>query len=69
MACKLKRRLDDIPKRGPRERTWSCEECGALMFGPVKPQCRRAVLAQVEARHASAEAEAHMLHLDEKVKP
>lgn len=69
MACKLKRRLDDIPKTGRGEHTYSCEECGALMFGKTKPQCRRAMLAQVQARHASAEAEADMLHLNDKVKP
>jgi hypothetical protein len=66
MACKLKRRKDDIPKRNKRERSWSCDECGAIIFSEVKPQCRRIVLAQINARHASAEAEAEMLHLDDK---
>jgi hypothetical protein len=68
MACKLRQRKDDIPKFG-KEKSWECEKCNALMFAPRKPVCRAAMLAQVQARHASAEAEADSLDLDHKVKP
>lgn len=68
MACKLHQRKDDIPKR-PKEKSWECEKCGALLFATRKPVCRLEMLAQVQARHASAEAEAEILNLDNKVKP
>lgn len=69
MPCKLRQRKDDIPKRTRKEKTWECETCGAIMFAEKKPVCRKAMLAQVEALHASAEADAIELHLDEKTKP
>lgn len=65
MPCTLRQRKDDIPKRA-NEKTWECATCGALMFSAKKPVCRRAMLAQVQARHASAEAEATELNLDQK---
>ena len=69
MTCKLRHRVDDIPKRTSKEKTWHCEKCGALAFAERKPQCRQKMLAQVQARHASAEAEAIELNLDNQVKP
>lgn len=68
MACQLRQRKDDIPKRA-KEKSWECEKCGALLFASRKPVCRLAVLGQVQARHASAEAESELLDLDHKVKP
>jgi ABC-type ATPase with predicted acetyltransferase domain len=65
MPCKLRKRKDDIPK-ARKEHSWECETCGALMISTKKPVCRQAMLAQVQARHASAEAEAAELKLDEK---
>ena len=67
MKCKLKRRLDVPLRKG--EKCWSCDNCGALIFGKERPKCRAEVLAEVQARHASAQAEAHILNLDNKVKP
>lgn len=69
MTCQLKRRRDDIPKRSRSEKTWVCDECGAVIFASVKPNCRAAVLAEVGARSAAAQADVHNLHLDDKVKP
>ena len=68
MACNLRQRKDDIPKRRG-EKSWECTTCNALMIAKRKPVCRAAMLAQVQARHASAEAEADQLDLDHKVKP
>lgn len=65
MPCKLRQRKDDIPKRRG-EKSWECESCGALVISAAKPVCRRVMLAQVQARHASAEAEATELNLDSK---
>jgi hypothetical protein len=56
LACKFRQRKDDIPKR-PREKTWACEECGALAISVRKPTCRKVMQAQIEARLASAQAE------------
>lgn len=56
MACKMQRRRDDIPKyRG--EKSWVCEECGALALSKEKPTCRRVVAAEMQARRAFAFAE------------
>jgi hypothetical protein len=69
MTCKLKRRTNtDLPTR-KGEKVWDCEACGAVMFSAKKPRCREQALAEVRARHASAEAEADNLHLNDKVKP
>lgn len=68
MTCKLRKRVDDIPKRRG-ERTWACEQCGALMIASTKPICRQKMLARMNALRAAAEVEAAELHLDEKIKP
>jgi hypothetical protein len=68
MACKLRQRKDDIPKRA-KEKSWECEECGALLFSVRKPVCRLVVLAEMRARRASAEADVELLDLDHKVMP
>jgi hypothetical protein len=69
MACNLRKRQDDIPKKNKREKTWFCNDCGVLLFSEAKPVCRRVMLAQVQARVAFAEVEAQELHLDEKDHP
>jgi hypothetical protein len=69
MTCKLRKRRDDIPKLRKGERTWACEECGAIIMSSARPRCRQEVLAEVRARHAFAEGEADILDLDHKVKP
>lgn len=69
MSCKLKRRRDDIPKRNSSEKSWVCDECGAVIFASVKPRCRAVALAEISARSAAAQVEAINLHLDDKVKP
>jgi hypothetical protein len=56
MACKIKQRKDDIPKR-KGEKSWVCETCDALIFSKAKPRCRLEVQAEMEALHAAAEAE------------
>lgn len=69
MTCNLRVRRDDIPKKNKQEKTWHCPDCGVLLFSEAKPVCRQVMLAQVQARVASAEAEAQELRLDDKVKP
>lgn len=56
MACKMKMRRDDIPKR-KGEKTWACEECGALVFAATRPNCQAKVQAEIVARHALADAD------------
>lgn len=68
MTCKLRKRVDDIPKRRG-EHTWACDQCGALMVSKAKPVCRLEMLARMNALRAAAEVEAAELHLDEKIKP
>lgn len=58
MACNLRKRRDDIPKKNKREKTWFCPDCNCLLFAENQPVCRQVMLAQVKARVASAEAEA-----------
>jgi ABC-type ATPase with predicted acetyltransferase domain len=55
MACNMRKRKDDIPKKNPREKTWHCEECGALVFAERKPLCRKVVKAEMVALHVFAE--------------
>jgi hypothetical protein len=56
MACKLRQRKDDIPKyRG--EKTWACDQCGAIMFSVEKPVCRLTMFAEMDARRAFAFAD------------
>lgn len=57
--CKLRNRKDDIPKRS-KEKSWSCDTCGALMFAPKKPGCVR---QQIQTIREQAAAEAHRLHM------
>ncbi|MEO6657910.1 MAG: hypothetical protein ABIM73_06515 [Arenimonas sp.] len=57
MTCKLRQRKDDIPKHSPREKTWVCDTCQAIIFGPVKPACRREMEARVSVMHDAAEAD------------
>lgn len=58
--CTLKHRKDDIPKRGPREKSWHCETCNALLFADKKPACVR---AKFENAKAQAKLEAERLNL------
>jgi DNA-directed RNA polymerase subunit RPC12/RpoP len=60
MACKMKTRKDDIPKRAG-EKSWSCDACGMLVFAKARPRCRKEVQAEMDARHAAAEAELYNL--------
>lgn len=66
MACNLRKRKDDIPKLSPREKSWVCEECHALIMAETKPRCRKAVRAEMDALHAFAEAESDQLQLNQK---
>lgn len=64
MACQVRRR-DDLPTyKG--EKAWECAECGAVMFSPRKPVCRRVAASEMEARRVAAEVEAIELDLDSK---
>jgi hypothetical protein len=65
MACTLKQRKDDIPKR-KGEKSWVCETCNALIFSKAKPLCRLAVRAEMDARHAAAEAELELIDRSKK---
>lgn len=66
MACNLRKRKDDIPKLTRKEKSWHCEECGALIFAETKPRCRKIVCAEMDALHAFADAEADGLDLNKK---
>lgn len=62
MACKLRQRKDDIPKR-KGEKTWVCDECNALIFAPRKPHCREEMLKVVQRLHDEAQETLEAVHV------
>lgn len=59
MACKLKMRRDDIPKR-KGEKTWVCDTCHAIVFSAERPKCQEPIQVEIAARRASADADFHI---------
>lgn len=65
MTCRLKRRIDDIPKRHPKEKTWVCDDpdCNAIIFAVGKPRCRQDMLRDVQRRHDEAVDQLDAIHV------